>query len=209
MIATLIVLGVAVTIVLAMFIQSYVIRKQMVLYQINKGNHYSIRPLSDLIKLPIKLGYIKSNSLSFDFIVGTGSMHDPSDKSVHKLYGICFGFDPHYRSLRIGWRHVGGGDIQLFSYVYNGGVRQSAYLYTVSAYLSYHIRLAKLNDKEYSIELFGYAHSTATGTFGRVKYVTRTVNVAVGRGVLKFKLFPYYGGQKVASENVKIYIKEV
>ncbi len=182
-----------------MFVHSYSIRKHTVLYQINKGKHYSIRPLNDLIKLPFKPGIHRGSSLYFELMFGEGTNYDPTDKSVHKLYGICFGFDPRYRSVRIGWRHIGGNDIQLFSFVHDNGQMRITYLYTIKVYSVYTGVIKRLNDNECSVELW----------LGGNMVAQRTETVSSRSDSFKFKLYPYYGGQLVAPNKMKIYINEI
>lgn len=199
MIAIIFIITTLLALLVATVLHSYLIRKNTVLYQINKGRHFSIRPLDDLIKIPFKPGIHRGSTLYFDFLFSAGTNYDPLyDRSVHKLYGICFGFDPKYRSIRIGWRSAGGGDIQLYSFVHENGVMKITYLYTVKTFNTYTGVIKRLNDTTCSVEVWSGGNMLAQ----------RDAVVSSVSDSLKFKLYPYYGGKLVAQNTVKIYITE-
>lgn len=199
----LIIIGILIGIPIIMIFRSEIIRKHTVVYLIKKGKHASIRPQNEIIALSWKLGIVRGNRLTFEFIFNGGCKYDPlldKERDINKLYGMSFGFDPQYRSIRIGWRHIGNGDIELFTYVHNDGPKETYQsFYTVKCYNKYRIVMTIIPGQCW-IELY----DSAGGNLLYKGYV----KVNTSSDLIKFKLFPYFGGTYTAPQDMMIYINE-
>lgn len=185
------------------------IRKTVALYQIEKGKHYSWRPITDWFRLPLKLGIIKGEKLLFTVIFSDGTNYSDwqTNDSINKLYGMTFGFDLHYRSMRIGWRHTGENTIELWAYWYNDGKRGWARLGEVPMFEEVKVSMERTNNRLVWISVWKES-MTATGMLEKKEII---YNNAIGMNCPKsinFKLFPYAGGKLSAKDRMKIYIKE-
>lgn len=185
-----------------MFWMSHLCAKEMTCYWIKKDKHYSIRPM-DLIPLPYKLGLVNKDRIEFNVMFSEGTSPDNwyEDRSIHKLYGMTFGFDVHYRSLRIGWQTMGGEIIRLYAYYYLEGKRYWTELCNVHCYENYRIVMQRENDELYQVLVYNSEeiNSLIGGT---------VVAIEKKYDAIRFKLFPYYGGKNKAENDVRIYIKE-
>lgn len=184
-----------------MMVWSHHIQNSCVVYCIKKGKHYSYR-LADWIKLPFKLAIARGTRLSFRFMFSDACLYPMTsndDYDINKLYGITFGFDEHYRSLRLGWRCI-DGKIQIFTYWYSDGKRGYTYLWTVEANETYLARFNKISNAQYQILLTGSADNLLANAI---------VNVNSSSDIVKFKLWPYFGGNLKAPQDMKIYITEI
>lgn len=165
------------------------------MYTIKKGNHCSHKdewPLALKISLAPKV-------LRFTAIFSEGCAYNSNEAGDHinKLYGISYGFDHHYRSVRVGWRHNSNlGVIELFSYSYVKGERVIKKLINVKQYEPVHFIIFRKNSTDIIIHV---NDECAT--------VTDVVKGIDKEGV-RFKLFPYFGGNPKAPNNMKIFIKE-
>lgn len=198
----LLILSVILVLVLfAMILYSNILAKKSVLYYIGKGKHYSVRPLFDWIKIPLKLGIAKEN-FTFTAIFGSGTNYSNwrQDKSVHKLYGINYGLFPHRNSIRIGWRYGGQFQIEIFSYVYRNGIRKEDYLCHVSMNEEIKFKFERIGREEIYISILVGDWKP----YSPVETVIQMPEVSK----IKLKLWPYYGGVNPASEPVNIFIKE-
>ncbi len=200
MMIVLTILFIIVLTIVGMIAHSNITAKNTVGYVIKKGRHYSVRN-SDAIQLPFKLGLISGNRLEFTFLFVGACEYDQTKvgDEVNKLYGMSFGFDHHYRSIRLGWRHVGKGDIQILAYSYSNGVRTISYLYTVRTYNTYRALIVIGSQQETGISLFDNAGNLLSKTIVKVNSTSDW---------FKFRLYPYFGGVPVAPNYMVIYIAE-
>lgn len=176
------------------------VSRHTIAYQLRKGKHYSIRK-SDWIKLPFKLGLIRGNRLEFTFMFMGSCEYDQTKTGdeVNKLYGMTYGFDVHYRSIRLGWRHVGKGEIQILAYSYSEGKRSISYLCTVRSYNRYRTVIYR-----------GSFTNTEIKIYDNKENLIASANVAVNSTSdwFKFRLYPYFGGIPTAPKDMEIYIEE-
>ena len=194
------ILAIIILTIVGMIVHSNTTSKNTIAYLIKKGKHYSVRK-SDWIRLPFKLGLIKGNRLEFTFMFMGACEYDQTKigDEVNKVYGMSFGFDHHYRSIRLGWRHVGKGDIQILAYSYSEGKRTISYLYTVRTYNTYRALIVKGSDQGTGISLFDGAGNLIAKTVVKVNSTSDW---------FKFRLSPYFGGVPVAPNDMVIYIEE-
>lgn len=168
-------------------------------YHILKGWHYSIRD-NTFIPFPFKFSFAPK-FLRFVAVFGEGCDYDDNNKGdINKLYGVSYGIDPHWRSVRIGWRwNENLKVIELFAYSYVKGKRVVKFISSV----------ALLEQIEFQI--FYSATSNAVRINARTNddsFVNVNVD-EIDRSPFRFKLWPYYGGNKPAPNYMKIFIKEL
>jgi hypothetical protein len=156
-------------------------------YIIERGKHFSYKA-GQFFKWPWKVE-LSSKTVCFTATFGDGT--DQHTTSINKLYGIVFGFDPHYRSARIGWRYNKFSDrIELFSYVYVNGKREHKFLCRVKRY----------EPVQCFVGPSFVSAMNAGGTF--------TNHYATLDAAIMFKLFPYFGGKKTSERDLQIFIQE-
>jgi len=164
-----------------------------VVYSIRKGNHYS----ASWFRFP----FFNKHRLTFTFVLGGGCKYDPlyGEGDINKLYGISFGFDPHYRSIRIGWRcSTNNTTIELYAYSYDDGKRKITYLCDVKQYETYVISIIRINR---------HCNVCVSDVWDRVRG-NCDITINDSSDWIKFRLFPYFGGNKPAPHDMKIYINE-
>ena len=170
-------------------------------FVINKNEHYSLRVNRTL---PIKYKFVLcSKSINFSAIFSDGCNYDTDSLGkdsldVNKLYGISYGFDHRYRSIRIGWNYNSNlGVIQLFTYSYIQGQRKIQLLSRVKLYSEITISINWHKD----------------GSIVQVRDFNRVIGentiVGVSKSWIQFKLFPYFGGNQKAPNDMKIFIKDI
>lgn len=113
---------------------------------------------------------------------------------INKLYGFSDNDqDHHTNSARFGWRWY-NNQLQLFAYVYNNGVQSDKLIgaFPLNQEISCSIRVAG------SSYVF-----TANGTQATMPRAATTAQ-AVG-----YQLYPYFGGDETAPQQIRIQIKEI
>lgn len=193
---------IVISFIILMFWMSHSCSKEMTCYWIKKGKHYSIRPM-DAIPSSYKLGLVNSDRLEFNVMFSEGTSPDNwhEDRSIHKLYGMTFGLNVHYRSIRIGWQTMGGEMVRLFAYYYLDGNRYQTELCIVHCFENYRITMIRDSDETYEIRVY-HSEDTTSLIGGTIVPIEQKYDS------VRFKLFPYYGGKSKAENDVRIYIKE-
>ncbi len=163
-------------------------------YIIKKGKHFSLRNQSFI---PYKIS-LAPRLLRFDVVFLAGCDYEEvSEDDIHKLYGVNYGFDHHYRSVRIGWRyHRVYKMIELFTYAYVKGKRVMKHLMLVKQYEDVSISMYHSHRNEVQIQV----------DQGEKKAL-ETIK-GIDQAGIRFKLFPYFGGNIVAPNDIKILIKQ-
>jgi hypothetical protein len=112
---------------------------------------------------------------------------------INKLYGFSDNNqDHHTNSARIGWRWY-NNELQLFAYVYNNAVESDKFITSVP--LNQEIPCSiKVDGANYIL--------TANGVQVTMPRAS-TTEQAVG-----YQLYPYFGGDEVAPQDIHIFIKE-
>lgn len=169
---------------------------------IRKGRHRSIR-LNRPIPIPYKVS-LHFGTLRFKAFFSQGFDYDHDnemsgdDEDINKLYGLCFGFRPHKNSVRIGWRfNANLKVIEIFLYSYINGKRDIRKLFNIAGY-HHEISIVMFQNRDGSVIV------EARPMFG--KAVTEVVD-GIKRSWIKFKLWPYFGGNRTAPENIHIFIR--
>lgn len=137
------------------------------------------------------------SKLKFKALFDSSSVYetvDPTNQGdINKLYGVsdCSSYH-HNNSARFGWRwHQ--NQLEIWAYSYVNGERFSTFIDTVAldTFNNYEILFSenkyifRLNDKE--VEIKRACQAKATG----------------------YKLFPYFGGNETAPQDISIWIQEL
>ncbi len=175
------------------YIKSSKIDKGYTVFNISKGKHYSVKENS-LLPIPYKLAFAPK-TLRFTAIFGAGCDYNSiNNDSINKLYGISYGFDVHWRSVRIGWRYNSNLKvIELFAYGYAKGKRVIKFISSVAQYEEVEFIMFQ-NDDQVIIE----ANNKIT-----------IIIPDIDKSAVRFKLWPYFGGKQAAPQNMKIFIKNL
>ena len=159
-------------------------------YEIKKGEHYSTRS-----GMPRRLVSLQSGRhLHFKAKFTNSCLYIPENDDINKLYGFTDANSlVHDNSVRIGWRHDGQGVIEIFAYWYADGKRGWEKLGETSPY----------NEDDYEIwARNGWYHFR----FNNVEFSTkRTVDNEHG---IRSRLFPWFGGNLPAPDDILIFINE-
>ena len=112
---------------------------------------------------------------------------------LNKLYGFADNDKPHHHfSARIGWRWL-DSKLELHAYVYNDSVRSSKLIAAVPLLKDVNCSI-KVDGKQYLFTVDG-----ATATMPRT---------ATSTGALGYRLYPYFGGDEFAPQDIRVKIKE-
>lgn len=169
-------------------------------YIIKKGKHYSYRNQSIL---PYKVA-LAPQTLRFEAIFSDGCDYDlktNDQQDINKLYGISFGMDDHYRSVRIGWRwNVSQQNIELLSYWYTKGKRYHKYLCSVKQYEPFFVTL----------DLDQFINEVDIQIKDEYQVVVAQQSIrGIDKSWIRFKLFPFFGGNIAAPHQITIFIREI
>lgn len=153
-------------------------------YTIPKGEHYSMhlpKPYLGL-KKSFTIKVLFDDSCRYD-------LGDIDQFDINKLWGMSFGYHED-NSIRIGWRYnLSSGNIELFSYAYQAGERLTDLICTVPINVMNTITLDLYSD-QYKIVVNNYPWFNRAYHFPWFQ--------------LKYYLFPYFGGNKVAPHEINI-----
>lgn len=166
-------------------------------WTIKKGKHWS-RQNGALFLYKFAFA---PHTLRFEAIFGEGCNYkDKSGGDINKLYGISYGFDNHWRSVRIGWRYNENiRIIELFSYAYVKGKREIKWLMNCQLNESIFVTLWK-EPKQPIVRI-----SIKEGEDGKaVIYAVEGIDM----GWLRIMQWVYFGGTFPAPNTMKIFIRK-
>lgn len=169
-------------------------------YLIKRDRHYSTPDNWLLRLLPFKIT-LAPKTLRFTAIFGQGTDLPSSEDDINKLYGMTFGLDPEYRSIRVGWRASSLGFIELFAYWYENGKRGFRYLGRTQ--INQEVKFVIWHDGRQSCWVSMRPAGQGDGTG-----LDTTIEVSMS-GVsnwLRFRLYPFFGGNIKAPCDMKIFI---
>ena len=155
------------------------------LFTIREGNHYSLHfPKLWFGKRNHKVRFFLDRSCWYSF-------NGEDAKDVNKLWGVSFG-KHHTNSYRLGWRASGVaiGVFELLYYAYDDGVR----VFRV---------IGSFNANEWVDIEVEVAGGCAVAIFNDERYVYIYDNPVPEFG---YYLFPYFGGNRTAPRDMKIYL---
>lgn len=129
----------------------------------------------------------------FDSSAIYATVNPANQLDINKLYGFADDDKQHHiSSARIGWRWY-SNRLELFGYVYNDSVRTTQLITQVPL----------KTDIPCSIKVDGTRYVfTANGT---QIIMPRTAKTPTGKG---YRLYPYFGGDEMAPQDITIQIKE-
>lgn len=156
-------------------------------YVIKKGNHDSGQHVSVVTKNNLKFQTIFDDSA----IYTTQASANQGD--INKLYGFSDCDSAHHdNSARFGWRWF-NNQLEIHAYTYVDGVRSSQYIKSVNLNQTHSYQLNIVSD--------------------HYELIVDDTKISMPRGcgttsILKYKLYPYFGGDEVAPHDIKIIIGE-
>ncbi len=167
-------------------------------YNLLEGFVQYIIPKGAQGSLQSSLKTVKHDSLVFVVYFDSSAIYTTIDKAnqgdINKLYGFSDCSSLHQtNSARFGWRYYKNG-LELFAYTYKSGTRGFKTLGSIKPNKKYTCTIvAKTN--EYVFYLDG----------------KNPVLMARGcsNGAMQYQLYPYFGGDENAPQNVNIWIKEI
>lgn len=113
---------------------------------------------------------------------------------VNKLYGFADNNQHHnLYSARFGWRWM-KGELHLFSYIYNDGIRADTDIGKIEIGREYTCSI-KVAGTQYIFTLDGQ--------------VTKWPRKSTTARAIGYKLYPFFGGDEVAPHTIHIWIKEL
>lgn len=161
---------------------------QFVLYTIRQGQHSSDKSVLKTVKVS-SMNFIAK----FDNSAIYQTLDPVNQYDINKLWGFSEGFNHQYNSARIGWAYNEGA-LRLYAYVYNRGVRASQEITTVTIG----------TEIPCSISLSGNSYIFKVNNV--VVTLPRANSTATASG---YQLYPYFGGDEVAPQNIYINIKQL
>jgi hypothetical protein len=158
-----------------------------VTYLIRQGQHYCDQ---NSLKL------VRTSDMRFAVRFDSSAIYKTTDSvnqyDINKLWGFSEGLNHQFHSARIGWRWSDSA-LRLFGYVYDSGQRYSQ-----------EIGIVELNKNiECGIKLQGDKYAITADN--KTVYLSRGPLDTVANG---YQLYPYFGGDETAPQNIKIMIKE-
>jgi hypothetical protein len=157
-------------------------------YTIEKGEHYS---------KGLKFGLFVAKKMKVDVRFDNSAIYNfgnSNQADTNKLIGFSDCLSTHHKnSARLGWRWF-EDELQVMAYAYADGKRQSKVIGAVP--LNEIVRMSIYVDKN------NYFFKVGPNSVSLKRGCSK--KLAVG-----YKLFPYFGGDEVAPNDIHIYIKKV
>lgn len=126
-------------------------------------------------------------------------LNSEDQEDINKLYGVCFGLNPHNNSMRFGWNYsIELDKINLYSYCYINGKREYKFLCSVDVDKEYTLCIHTLSKEK---ALFTVICSETSKIAQRFIVINKTKNWGVN-------LWPYFGGNNAAPHNITISLEE-
>lgn len=151
----------------------------------NSSNHAGLRTINTSeMKFAVKF----DNSAMYQNVIADNQL------DINKLYGFSDNNQEHHiNSARIGWRWY-NNQLQLFAYVYNNSVQSSKLITSVP-----------LNQEiNCSIKVDGNIYTYSVN--GTIVTMPRASTTATAVG---YQLYPYFGGDEVAPQDIHVWIKDL
>lgn len=159
-------------------------------YTIKKGNHRSgIFPNFHFNLTETKYSVIFKNNCLYHF-------GDMDDFAINKLFGISRGFH-HDNSVRFGW-NTDGEQIAIYAYYYKLGKTYFNKIVSILVDEIYHFEIS-VHDAYYEMRVL-----SETGNLLGWSNIAKPQTVNWG-----YRLYPYFGGKKVAPHTMKIQMKKI
>lgn len=162
------------------------------IFKIKKDKHYSNGFFHKLIHLFRDKKYVKHTIMfddSFEYDLGTEDQLD-----INKLFGYSIGFNHHKNSVRFGWNCI-KGELCIYTYCYFNGERKMDFLTTIKPNTE---NKFSINDKGDYYLFTVIDHNDK---------ITQTKIDKVKKSFFKFNLWPYFGGNRTAPHDIKIFFE--
>ena len=158
------------------------------IYTIKGGNHYS----------GLHMGLVRSNELKFvvqfNKTAKYTSINEENQFDINKLYGFSDNNSFHHNnSARFGWRWV-NEELQLFAYCYSNGERHYDFITNLDLGKFYALKIEITDD--------AYEFSVSNN---KLVSIERSSNTSWG---IKYKLYPYFGGDETSPQDIEISIED-
>lgn len=156
-------------------------------YNIAAGDHYCDKTAIKPISISEMLFKVKFDSSAIYTTLDPLNQYD-----INKLYGFTEGQNPHINSARIGWAY-NEGKLRLYAYAYNNQQRLSQ---EISA-----VNIGETINCAIKMDSLNYI------------FIVKDVQVKLSRALAGvtaqgYQLFPYFGGDEVAQQPIRIFIKD-
>ena len=155
-------------------------------HTIKKGRHYGWHFF--------KIFFTKNSILKYDVTFTPSCLYsfgDVDDFDVNKLFGRSFGMH-HQDSVRFGWR-PDKNKIAIFSYTYTNGKRDMNQLFTCDIGKKYTMSM----DCKENLAILEIVYNQS-----KIRYAVDVLS----KKKWGYKLYPYFGGNKTAPQDVNIYL---
>lgn len=159
------------------------------IFNIKKNSHWSNKlfyKLLNFFNYDERLSYIVKFNSSCLYHIETVDKYD-----INKLFGFSSGFNHHKNSARFGWNSV-NDKILLFAYCYVNGKRVSEFIKDISIDEEY--KMIILDKKSHYLFTLISSNDIITQT-----KIEKPKDFKVG-----YKLWPYFGGNLKAPQNISI-----
>ena len=166
-------------------------------YLIKKGNHY---PSGFHFGITFKKTI--SFRCKFDDTCLYDALGDNDEYDINKLFGFSTTWFHHRQSGRVGWRCIDGENIELLTYSYNKGkrnIKESDILGTVKPGEMFYCAIQDTEDKYVYIFQKAFDENISIQTDPKQK----------DWFLFHYLLFPYFGGNKTAPHNMKIFLENL
>lgn len=164
-------------------------------YLIKRGKH-SAKGLNVGITLSRKLSFRAKFDDSCIYHFG-----DVDDRDINKLFGFSTTWFHHKQSARVGWRCV-GNKIEVVTYSYNGGKRENNETDVLGVVEPGELFYCTIEDTEKD---YVYTFKKGFDENVTVKWDAKKKDWFF----FHYLLFPYFGGNKVAPHDMKIYLEKI
>ena len=159
-------------------------------YTIKTNHHYLYHHI-------FRWPFCSSRKISFRAKFDSNCLYDTAitGDDINKLYGATDYYSTvHSNSVRFGWRHDGKGNIEIFAYWYVNGKRG---FYKLGQTLPDQINNYEIliNDDSYYFR------------FDEIEFITHRTKKASGG--IRFRLFPYFGGDHKDPQTSTILIENI
>ena len=157
-------------------------------YNIAAGEHYCDKTAVKPISISQMLFKVKFDSSAIYTTLDPLNQYD-----INKLYGFTEGQDPHVNSARIGWAY-NDGKLRLYAYAYKNQQRLSQEIGPVN--------IGETINCAIKFDSLNYVFIVKD----RQVKLSRAPTGVVANG---YQLFPYFGGDEVAPQPIRIFIKDM
>lgn len=161
---------------------------ELTTFVIPEGAHYSTQ----------RIAFFRGSEMRFNAIFDESAIYrtaDPTNQAdINKLYGFSDCTSHHHQnSARFGWRWY-NDSLQIHAYIYEDGTRRSVLMGTVGLHETHEYAI-RFDGPHYIFSLDGHEVTMPRG--------------CDGNGGIKYRLWPYFGGDETAPHEIKIIVQDL